>query len=109
VFQFQIRKIFLREIHKTGDNVLSDQLFRFRDRSLLWDLNLEFAFAKTKIHYFFHASFIGRRCDGIVFSNLVAACYTQVYSSFTNEGGNVCCWEEYKGEREVLDKSNVQS
>lgn len=40
-------------------------------------------------------------------SDLIAACYSQIDSSFANKGGDIGSWEEYESKGKVLDESDV--
>ena len=41
--------------------------------------------------------------------NLVEAGDTEVYAALANKCGDVGCWEEDKGDGEVLDERNVEA
>jgi len=40
---------------------------------------------------------------------LIATSYAQVYATFANECGDVCCGKEDEGDLVVLDKRNVEA
>lgn len=44
-----------------------------------------------------------------MFPNLISASYANVDSTFPNERGYICCWEEDESYWEVLYEGNVKS
>jgi hypothetical protein len=44
-----------------------------------------------------------------MFSDCVTARYTKRNTTFTDESGDVGCWEEDEGDWEVLDESDVET
>lgn len=127
--QLEIGKVPLGEVNKAGANVLADEVLGLDIRSLLGDLQLQFAAAEAEVHDSLAARavrvaaglFLRRNLTrkaagsvkgslaGIVLLDLVMACDAQVDLTLANKGGNIGGGQEDQSDGEVLDKRNIEA
>ena len=113
------------QVNKARANVLANEILALDVLALRGNLNLQPTGPKTELHdrlaplglgvcvwtpFVTQAAGTGKLPDSsIVLLNLVEAGDTEVHAALANKCGDVGCWEEDKGDGEVLDERNVEA
>lgn len=70
---------------------------------------MQFASSETKVENFLHTRGSVWWKFSLVFGDDILACYSEVYTAFADEGGDVGCGKEDQSDGEVLDEGNVEA
>lgn len=99
--RLQSEEVLLRQLRKARDNVLSNQLLRSLDLSILGNLDLELAFSEAKVQDLIHA---GARLGDLVLSG-----DSEIDASFADEAGDIGRGEEDERNGEVEAEGDVEA
>jgi hypothetical protein len=128
-FHFQICKVSLRQVNEAGANIFPNQIFGRMVAAVCWDLDLEFATTKAKVHNslaprassgvraFFFGGYFSRAppCSeksthaGIVFLYLVPSGDTQVNLALSYECRYIGRRKEDESDGQIFDEGYVET
>ena len=109
LLRLQFPEVLLGQIREARHDILPNQVFRFGKAASLRHLNLEFAPAKVQVHDFHDTCGRSGRLGTFMFGDLIPPGYTKINPSLSDEGRDVSGGQKDEGEREVLDKGDVQA